>query len=51
MTKYSHIHNAWVICTQDEFSGDTDVRVLVPVGHKGYPGFEIRDAKIKGTIC
>jgi hypothetical protein len=51
MTKYSHIHNAWVICTQEDFSEKTDVQVLVPVGHKGYPGFEIRDAKIKGPIC
>lgn len=51
MIRYAHIHNAWVICTQEEFSGDTNVQVLVPVGHKGYPGFEIRDVKIKGTIC
>jgi hypothetical protein len=51
MIRYAHIHNAWVICTQDEFSEKTDVRVLVPVGHKGYPGFEIRDAKINGNVC
>jgi len=51
MTKYSHIHNAWVICTQEDFSEKTNVRVLVPVGHKGYPGFEVRDVIIKGNVC
>jgi len=51
MTKYSHIHNAWIICTQDDFSGYTNIQVLIPVGQKGYPGFEIRDAKIKGDVC
>lgn len=50
MIEYAHIHNAWVVCTR-QYDGRIDVRVLVPVGQKGHPGFNIRNAEIKGDIC